>query len=218
LGEDRDLPAVPEAFDPRAVSDAPSFAGVYRNGDGESITLAAENGMLLLEYRGETVALERRQLLEDTFLVPHPAFEWTLMRAVRQGSAVVELTHGSTIWTNDNAFAMAPAERSFPAQWNTYPGQYRTWSPWYPDFRIVLRRGRLFMLRPDDSVEIGEEEDELIQLPNGSLRVGADEGSPRRIRFDTLIGQIAWRAQFDNVEYQRFHQVDPDATLVPEMG
>jgi hypothetical protein len=106
---------------------------------------------------------------------------------------------------------MAPVEPSFPSQWNAYPGLYRTWSPWYSDFRIVLRRGRLFMLRPDDSVEIGEEELELLQLPNGSLRVGADEGSPGRIRFDTLIGNSAWRARFDNVEYQRFHQVDPNA-------
>jgi hypothetical protein len=213
--EHRALPPVPAAFEPRAVPDATAFVGVYRsrdesrtgNREPESLTLAAEDGMLLMEYQGETIALERRPDTPDAFFVPQPIFDWTLLRAVRDGSAVSALTHGGSTWVNDNAFAFAASEGLHPSQWSAYPGLYRTWSPWYPDFRIVLRGSRLYMLRPDDSVEEGEEEFELVQLPNGSLRIGVDEWSPQRIRFDTLIEGQAWRARFDNVEYQRFHQV-----------
>lgn len=202
--EGRDLPDGPAAVDPADVPNAAEFAGVYRR-EGESITLSAEDGRLLFEFEGEHVALEPREGAQDVFLVPHPLFDRTLLRAVRRGGAVTELTHGAGVWVNDNAMTMAEPLHSYPPQWDAYPGTYRTWIPWAPLFRIVLRQGRLFMLTPDDSLEPGEDESELFQLPNGSLRVGADEFLPNRMRFDTLIDGKAWRARFDNAEYQRMH-------------
>ena len=39
-------------------------------------------------------------------------------------------------------------------------GRYRSYTPWFPTFRIVLRSGRLYLIAPG-GVEASDEEEEL---------------------------------------------------------
>ncbi len=61
-------------------------------------------------------------------------------------------------------------------------GHWRAHNPWYPNFRIVARRSALHLIWG-----WGDEEWELVPLPAGGYRVGAEEWSPGRISFDTVV-------------------------------
>ena len=50
---------------------------------------------------------------------------------------------------------------------------------------------------------MGVEDWALVPLPEGRFRVGAEEWSPRRIRFDTIIDGTATRAVLDGAPYYR---------------
>ncbi|HYU92763.1 MAG TPA: hypothetical protein VEN95_04715 [Actinomycetota bacterium] len=86
-----------------------------------------------------------------------------------------------------------------PAEWlGGGGGHWRSHNPWYSNFRILPRRGSLRFLWG-----WGEEDWELVPLPDGRFRVGAEEWSPRRIRFDTVIEGMATRAVLDGAPYYR---------------
>jgi hypothetical protein len=78
-----------------------------------------------------------------------------------------------------------------------YPGHYRSHNSWYSNFRVVLRKGELLLIEPNGDEEL------LKPLENGHFRIGADPGSPERIRFDTLIEGRADRAIFSGCPYYR---------------
>jgi hypothetical protein len=63
------LPPLPPATEPIAIPHAIDYAGAYRTGN-RVLQLSAEGGKLLLTYKGQVVALERRA--KDRFYVGHP--------------------------------------------------------------------------------------------------------------------------------------------------
>ena len=77
-------------------------------------------------------------------------------------------------------------------------GHYRAHNPWYSNFRVVTRMGSMRLLPSWNT-----EDWELVPLPGGWFRAGAEEWSPRRIRFDTVIDGKATRAVLDCAPYYR---------------
>ncbi|WP_406529387.1 serine hydrolase domain-containing protein [Streptomyces sp. I8-5] len=75
-----------------------------------------------------------------------------------------------------------------PPPWEPFVGHYRCHNPWLPGLRVIARDGRLWARMGDGDEQM------LTQLPDGSFRIGADERSPERLRFDTVIGGTATRA------------------------
>ncbi|MFE7396507.1 serine hydrolase domain-containing protein [Streptomyces sp. NPDC057557] len=75
-----------------------------------------------------------------------------------------------------------------PPAWAPFVGHYRCHNPWLPGLRVIARDGRLWAWLGDGDEQV------LTQLPDGSFRIGADERSPERLRFDTVIGGTATRA------------------------
>lgn len=72
------------------------------------------------------------------------------------------------------------------ARLRAWTGRYRSYSPWYPTFRIVLRDDRLLLIAPG-GVEAPTEDVELIELEPGILRIGLEAHLPERLVVDGMI-------------------------------
>jgi D-alanyl-D-alanine carboxypeptidase len=187
------LPEIPEPTPLDRVGGAEEYAGRYRSEHGE-LALIADGGRLLLANQGEPVPLVRQK--GDRFVVAHPEFERFLLSFEREGIEVTFVTHGDRWWGSDRY--VGPAAFRPPNGWEAVAGHWRSHNPWYSNFRILPRRGSLRFLWG-----WGEEDWELVALPGGHFRVGAEEWSPRRIRFDSIIHGMATRAVLDGAPYYR---------------
>ncbi len=191
----RPLPELPVPPDPARVDNAAEYEGTYACGE-RSIRLAARAGGLVLETSGRDVALESRG--PDRFHVNDPQFEIYLLSFVRagDGGAVVEAVHGPDVYRrHDAAPESVPV---FPAEWSAYPGHYRSHDPWLTNFRVVLRRGRLFIVFPPGN------EEPLHPLGPGRFREGDEEFSPERVGFDQVADGKALRAIRSGCCFYRF--------------
>ncbi len=184
--------------DPTSVENAADYAGVYR-GDRKTLTLSGEKGRLLLHHQGARVVLEVRG--EDRFYVYHPDFDRFLLTFGRAPAGedtpgeVVEACHGAD-WYAGDRYA-GPRTFEYPLEWDAYPGHYRSHIPWQTNFRVVLRKGALWLVRPAGS------EEPLTPLGEGVFRIG-DEISPERLRFSQLVKGQALCASYSGSDYYRF--------------
>lgn len=188
------LPDPPVITSPEQIGNAGDYAGRYRSDDRE-LVLHAEGNRLLLEIGDERVTLIRRD--EDAFLADYPGLDRFLLRFKRDDKGrVSELTHGPN-WYASKGTAPEPAP-DYPPEWDTFPGHYRSHNPWQTNFRVVLRRGEMFLVHPFGS------EEPLTPEGDGSFRVGDPATSPEFIRFDTIVNGEAWRANLSGCDSYRF--------------
>lgn len=96
------------------------------------------------------------------------------------------------------------------ASWAPLVGHYRSYSPWFPHLRILVRDGRLLLVAPG-GVEAPSEEEELIEVappdraPDGGpwFRVGADVWLPSRLVAGPIIDGHAVSVDLDGCLYSR---------------
>jgi CubicO group peptidase (beta-lactamase class C family) len=189
------LPPVPETPDPARIEDASDYAGTYRSGD-RSLSFTAEGDRLFLERGRERIRLERAQ--GDSFLVPHPEFERFALRFERGGNEVVGVTHGPDWFTNERY--TGPAASEHEAEWERYVGHYRSYNPWASNFRVVIRKGALWLIA---TFSEDHADGELIPLGEGSFRLKSEDGSPSGVRFHHVIDGMATRAVLDCAPFYR---------------
>ncbi len=199
----RELPAAPEEHDPGRVPDAAAYAGRYAtavDGDAKRFAVAAVDGGLVLDHGASAVPLSRRW--DGDFVVDLPAFDRFALRFGRdEAGRVVEAVHGGD-WYAREGTAVAPAAEA-PKEWAAYVGAYRAHNPWIPFFRVVVRRGELWLIFPAGEPDGFEEEQPLVPLGDGAFRVGEDEAGPERIRFDAVVEGRALRATLSGAAYWR---------------
>jgi D-alanyl-D-alanine carboxypeptidase len=184
-------PPMPPVDPPARVKNAADYAGTYTAPDGRTLGLVAEGDRLLLARDGKKIVLEKRD--DDAFFVPHPDFALYLLRFGRSQGKVVESFCGPD-WYAGAAYT-GPREFDHPAKWDAYPGHYRTPNPWEPNFRIVLRKGKLLFLTT-------EGEEDVTPLAGDEFRVGEDY-SAERLRFDSVIEGKALQANLSGIPYFR---------------
>lgn len=183
----RDGTAPPLIPDPLAVGNAADYKGVY-DGDEGRLSLRADGDRLLLDQ----VPLEPRGV--DRFFADRADLAHFLLGFRREDGRVVEAVHGGDVYRREGA-ARTPGP-SHPPEWRGYPGLYRAYNPWYPNFRVVLREGELVLVFPWGM------EQPLEPLADDCFRAG-DEWSPERLRFDALAGGAALRATLAGEAYYR---------------
>jgi len=204
---DQELPSVPPT-DPTKIENGADYAGTYRacpeprpepaeghnlKAGAEALTLVAEGGHLILYFDDERVVLERRG--PNRFYVDHPDFALFLLGFGREDGEVVEVFHGPDWYINDRYSGSTTFD--YPLDWDAYPGHYCSHNPWLTNFRVILRKGRLILVQPS-----GEEE-ALVSIGDGVFRVGEEDRSPERIRFDVILNNQSLRANFSISEYYR---------------
>jgi len=187
--EGRSLPPLPEEVP--MIKDAGDYAGTYTAADGRRFVVSDDGGQLALAYKGQKVVLQPRGT--DSFFVNHPDFTLFDLHFGRDKGKVVEAFYGGEWFTNERYVGL----RQFPSppQWAGYAGHYRA-AP--GNFRIVLRKGKLWLIAPED------DEMTLAPMPGGYFAL-AFEGRParERISFDTPVHGKTLRAPLSGVAYYR---------------
>jgi D-alanyl-D-alanine carboxypeptidase len=108
--------------------------------------------------------------------------------------------HGDAHYLKDGM--PIPTFEPVPDEWLAYVGHYRSHNPWTTDFRVVLNRGRLFLILPAEPDGLNTQQS-LVSLGDGWFRCGSDERIPERIRFDVVIDGKAQRAILSLCEFYR---------------
>jgi hypothetical protein len=133
--------------------------------------------------------------------VHHPDFERFLLRFGRAAAGddaqgeVVEACHGADWYVGDRY--VGPREFDHPPACDAYPGHYRSHIPWQTNFRVVLRKGALWLVWPAGS------EEPLTPVGEGVFRVG-NEISPERLQFSQVVNGQALCANLSGSDYYRF--------------
>ena len=187
------LPPVPPRHDPSRTEIPGDYVGTYRK-PGKNLRVHAKGKHLFLARGKVSTALEPRG--KDTFLAK--GSEYSLCKLVfgRKKGKVVDLCHGSDWYTNENYTGSSGFD--YPPDWEACTGHYRSFNPWYSNFRIVLRKGKLVLTLPSFDWE-----DLLVPLPDGGFRVGKDKRSPERVRFDNILDGKATRMWYSGEAYYR---------------
>jgi len=140
------LPALPPEDPPAVVANAADYAGTFR-GEAGTLEVVADAGRLFLLHEGARVPLER-QGEADRFLVRHRAFDRFVLLFGRKDPAVADSAVVEAAWGGHwyrNAQYAGPESFPYPKEWDAFVGHYRNESPWVGSYRIVIRKGRLWL-------------------------------------------------------------------------
>jgi CubicO group peptidase (beta-lactamase class C family) len=202
------IPDPPEFPDPRRIKSAHRYAGTYIDpSDGQRIVVR-NNGddLRVARFDAGGTPTEWTPSLEhingNTFCVPDDSFDPFPMRFHHSGNGgndadgpMLEVHHGPTVYIREGGNPLE-VEEPQPAEWQALAGHYRSHAPYVSNFRIVLRRSRLYMAWPNG----GEERLTLVDPHTGSsgwFAVGAPgRPSAERIRFDPIVGRHALRVRW----------------------
>ena len=114
---------------------------------------------------------------------------------------VIGFAHGGA-WYERAGASVEPAP-FLPVSWRTYAGYFRSHNPWCPAFRIVPRRGRLWLIFPV-APDGFEDEQPLAPIePPGAFRAGTDPDGPETVVFDAVVDGRALRATLSGGAYWR---------------
>lgn len=200
IRDQQPAPEPPPIPDPTRVANAQRYAGAYVNErNGSSLFVSVEGDRLLVNRSGGAdIVLEH--ISGNTFCVPHDDFDPFPLRfrAPEDGgddAPMVEVHHGPAVYVREGS---APLESELPSppEWVAFPGHYRSHAPYVSNFRVILRRGRLYLAWPNGGEEL------LTPHPSdsgGSPRflVGPPgEPTAEWLRFDTVVGSRALRIRW----------------------
>ena len=194
------LPAPPPLPDPTRVDHAGRYAGRFvHETTGATLSLVNQGDQLFLNrHDGPAHMLEH--IAGNTFCVPDDAFDPFPVRfrspsGAGDESPVVEVHHGADVYIREGSEPLG-SDAPYPSEWAAYPGHYRSHAPYLTSFRVILRRGRLYLAWPDGGGE------PLTPRPGDNeasprFYVGpADQPSAEWIKFDTVVGGHALRARW----------------------
>ena len=198
--EKRELPALPAPGADTRVKNAAEFTGIYTSPEGKKLAFVAKGPSLGLVYQGELIPLLHRG--PDAFYANDPDFGLFLLEFGREEkkeeskepARVVEVFYGSEWFANDRYTGSRTFES--PAEWQNYPGHYRSYSPWISNLRIGLRKGKLVLLMPQGGSRI------LFPLPSGEFQPG-EKPTAERFRFESRAGGKAVRLSDSGVYLYR---------------
>ncbi|MGB3481818.1 MAG: serine hydrolase domain-containing protein [Mycobacterium sp.] len=107
---------------------------------------------------------------------------------------------GPEVLTRDGSIAVEPADQAEGL--TALCGHYRSYSPWFTNFRVVLRAGGLVLIAAS-GVEAPGEDIDLVQVGPSTFRIGTDDRLPERITFGPVIRGVAAWAERDGCRYSR---------------
>ena len=196
----QDPPEPPPLPDRTRVAGADAYAGEYVDERTGSRLTVRSDGERLLASRPGSAEIVLEHLSGSTFCAPDDRFDPYPLRFRNgatgdDGGPMVEAHHGSAVYVREGSAPLTPASPC-PPEWEAFQGHYRSHAPYISNFRVVLRRGRLYLAWP-----FGGEEPLTPHAgdagPSPRFMVGPpDEPSAEWIRFDTPVGDRALRAQW----------------------
>ncbi len=194
------IPETPALSDPTRVESAGRYAGQFVDeASGTALTVTARGDRLFLGRQdGPAITLEH--IGGNTFCVPDDAFDpfplrFRAQEDNREAGPMIEMRHGPDVYVRECSAPLASTVPC-PPEWNAFAGHYRSHAPYLTSFRVILRRGRLYLAWPN-----GGEEPLTPRAgdPPASPRFNigpVGEPTAEWIRFDTVVGSRALRARW----------------------
>jgi CubicO group peptidase (beta-lactamase class C family) len=179
-------------------------AGDHPTGQGLTVEAPAEDGTLVVRVDGKTGSLFRT--LTNRHVTDHPQLRRFHLDPVR-GASPARWTHGPDVYVLVDEGAktgrkMDGGGAEEPPTWQAVVGHYRSFSPWFPELRVVSRQGRLLLVAPG-GVEAPAEEEELVEVAPGEFRVGIDPWLPERLVIGPVVDGRAITIDRDGCLYSR---------------
>jgi hypothetical protein len=191
-------PPAPERKDPTLVENPAEFAGVYTCGPERDLVFESDSPRLLIRNGDEEIVLENRG--KDSFYTPHPEFDrYALTFARDESGSVVEVSYGPLWCTNERYDG--PTRFEEPAEWASFTGRYRSYSPWFPYFEVITRKGRLLVVTGEGG-ESTSAATVLVPLAGGGYRPG-EEINPEVLRFEDVVDGQALQAVWSGHPFYR---------------
>jgi D-alanyl-D-alanine carboxypeptidase len=189
-------PAVPAAPEPWVVEDAQRYVGTYAGAGLQFTVTASPGGGLTLSDRAGS---GRLGWSGDRLACTHPG--WRTFHHDLDGVG------DERVWTWGGAElrplgTTAPAPVQMGDGWLALPGHYRSYSPWYTNFRIVLRGGGLHLVAAG-GVEGSRDDPLLVELSPGRFRIGAEAELPERLVVGPVVDGRAIYVVRDGCTYSR---------------
>jgi D-alanyl-D-alanine carboxypeptidase len=150
--------------------------GDFADFEGDVITFTQTSNYCAVHYQGRTGDIF--QLQNGRYVTNHPDLRRFHLDFVEGQST--QWHHGPRVF----------GEGSAPSPADPLCGHYRSYSPWYPEFRIYSRQGKLF-LAPGDGIEASHGESQLVLIGPSEFRIGESEESPERLRLGAeRLGEV----------------------------
>lgn len=176
------MPTRPRVEHPEA------FAGTYTAASGERFDIRAHGDRIAMRYNGRDS--EMQQAGASAFACGDPRFSFTGLLFDIENERVVRAWSHAEEFVRDPAQGYRPAA---PAELQALAGRYVDDDRWGSLISVVARDGRLWLHNAEP----------LTPLPDGSWRIGAEDWSPERVRFDGLIGGRPTRLLLSGSPYVR---------------
>ncbi|MCC6792450.1 MAG: beta-lactamase family protein, partial [Thermomicrobiales bacterium] len=195
---------LPSAADRAVLTNSADFTGSYAVAGSAladrpaAFDIATDGGDLRLTGDGIDLALHPSG--DDSFVTQDDAFGRLPLGFDRENGEVVGLIHGEGYWVRQPR--SAPVWPEVPEEWLAFPGHYRSHNPWTTSFRVVINRGRLWLLMPGGADGL-EDRQPLAPLDDGWFRCGDDPRIPERIRFGAIVNGKALRATLSTCDFYR---------------
>ncbi|MBS0386392.1 MAG: serine hydrolase [Proteobacteria bacterium] len=154
-----------------SVEHVERYVGVFTAASGDRFEVRATGDQTKLRYNGRETDM---QFAGGGFACVEPAF------AVSGLVFEMENDHAIRAWANDVEYIADPEHGYKPpasAELRALAGRYDNDDRWWGPATVIARDGRLWLGNTDA----------LTPLGDGSWRMGDDEWSPERIRFDGVI-------------------------------
>ncbi len=186
-----ELPELPDRLDRERIDSAEDYVGAYRS-DAREVTVGAEGDRLYLEVESARIPL--LSLGPDAFVVDHPDFALFPLVFTRQDGDVVEAFHGAE-WFRHERYD-GPEQFELSESWVPFVGHYRSHNPWLTSFRVLARKGALYLVYPWGAAQ-------RLHPLEDSLFAVADEGAAETIRFGAVASGKALSARLAGGDYYR---------------
>lgn len=150
-----------------------------------------ERDKLFLIYKRQRLQFEAGG---GGFLPRHPdldRFPVIFGRTQGEKGKVIEVSHGSD-WYVNKLYA-DPRNFTYPKTWDAFTGHYRNDSPWMGSFRVVNRKGKLWL---DGTLP-------LEPVDANTFRLADSAYNPEWIRFLDVVEGEAMHLKFSGEDYLR---------------
>ena len=185
------MPPLPAANLPDKIEKAAEYAGVFTSPNGRKLEFAADGDRLVLIHNGQRLQLESAV---GGFLARHPDFDRFLISFGRDKDgkgSITEVSHAAD-WFVNKQYA-GPKNFTYPKEWDAFTGHYRNDSPWIGSFRVVIRKGKLWL---DGSVP-------LEALDANTFKLADSAHNPEWIRFMDVVNGKSMHLKFSGEDFLR---------------
>lgn len=187
----RPLPEL-SSFDMLGVENPDDYVGRFVSAS-RTLEVFKDGNRVSLRLQGKTLNMHPRG--KESLYVDHPELRMFRMIFAKHEGKVIGVSYGAEWFDKEGAPTVeVPAH---PAEWEGFVGHYRSHNPWLSNFRIVLRRGSLYLVHPSG------EETLMVPLAGRTFRVGKNAQSPERIQFEGILNSKATEAVLSGMSYYR---------------